>query len=412
MSWQEDLQQLDTALAGGQISADDYRRRRDEVLAKASGGNPPTPAPEAQPPQPAAPEPQQPAPGDAQQSQHGHFPPPFRWQSTAPPVSSVDATQTMRPVGQDADRTQVVSGDRTQVVPDNQSADRTQVVRGAPGQQGPNSGGFPAQYYPQQQGDPAGGWPQQKPMQQPDTSAPWAGSEFPPLGSPGNWAIKQGPEVFGNSSASGGRRGLVAALVVVVVVLLGVGAYFLFFSGSGKSTNQANPPAVTTTAPKPPPKPKDDLEIGTLPGTRQDQSGISSFTDVVNGGLLTNGENQAYETAGASGARLATSTLPGPMHLQVLTVRTSSASAAGTAVASLVTLQSTYAFTPYTGTTPPGVRIEAIAAGPGHPATIRAHYAHNRTVVRVQVDGADLNSISTAFGQILAKQLTVLSADG
>jgi hypothetical protein len=200
-------------------------------------------------------------------------------------------------------------------------------------------------------------------------------------------------------------------LVIVVLAGLGVGAYFLFFAG-GRSSNQANQPVVTTTAPKPPPKPKDDLEIAVLPGTRQDQSGIASFTDVVNSGLLTNGENQAYETAGASGARLASSTLPGSVNIQILTARTSSASAARTAAAGLVTLQGDYGFQSYTGTTPKGVLIEAIPVAPGHPATIRAHYVHNRTVVRIQVAGADLTTISTTFDQILAKQLTVLSANG
>jgi hypothetical protein len=38
MSWQDELQQLDTAHASGEISADEYRRRRDQVLASAAGG--------------------------------------------------------------------------------------------------------------------------------------------------------------------------------------------------------------------------------------------------------------------------------------------------------------------------------------------------------------------------------------
>src|ERR1700743_1596341 len=112
MSWQEDLHQLDTALAGGQISADDYRRRRDELLAKASGGapdqstpgspagQPSTPPPGfaqpgtpppgfAQPnpqqhtPPPGTPQPGTPPPGNPQPSQ-GYFPPPFRWETARP----------------------------------------------------------------------------------------------------------------------------------------------------------------------------------------------------------------------------------------------------------------------------------------------------------------------------------------
>src|SRR6266567_4392063 len=142
MSWQEDLQQLDAALAGGQISADEYRRHRDEVLAKASGSSVPaeaSPASPAQPPgQSPTPqsqygEPGQQAPG--QQGQQGaeqapehqgqnYFPPPFRWQSTAPSASA-EATQTIRPVSPNSDSTQVVSAEES-------AADRTQVVRGGP----------------------------------------------------------------------------------------------------------------------------------------------------------------------------------------------------------------------------------------------------------------------------------------
>jgi hypothetical protein len=40
MSWQDELRQLDAELADKQISSAEYRRRRDEILASASGGMP------------------------------------------------------------------------------------------------------------------------------------------------------------------------------------------------------------------------------------------------------------------------------------------------------------------------------------------------------------------------------------
>ena len=53
MTWQEELSQLDGALASGQISADDYRRERERILAVATGGgggqNPPAAGAPAQP---------------------------------------------------------------------------------------------------------------------------------------------------------------------------------------------------------------------------------------------------------------------------------------------------------------------------------------------------------------------------
>lgn len=43
MTWQEELRELDSALAGGDLSASDYRRRRDEILAAASSAQPNSP---------------------------------------------------------------------------------------------------------------------------------------------------------------------------------------------------------------------------------------------------------------------------------------------------------------------------------------------------------------------------------
>jgi hypothetical protein len=180
MSWQEDLQQLDTALAGGQISADDYRRRRDEVLAKASGGQsaqvppagpvgqpeqqpgtpppgvpqlgPPTPhpglpqpMPYQQPPQQIPPQQMAPQPMAAQQMAaqqmpqqpvppqggQGYFPPPFRWQATPPQNQQIQPTQQIQPP-QHAQPTQQVQRTRQQPpVPgqDTNATEQTQTMR-------------------------------------------------------------------------------------------------------------------------------------------------------------------------------------------------------------------------------------------------------------------------------------------
>ena len=100
MTWQDDLRQLDEELSSGQLSAEDYRRRRDELLARqapegAEGAVPATP-----------------------------FPPPFRWEIAVP-----DDTQVVQPIRDDAppsDATQVVSGTGEL------DSDRTQVVSGGP----------------------------------------------------------------------------------------------------------------------------------------------------------------------------------------------------------------------------------------------------------------------------------------
>ena len=132
MSWQEELQQLDSELAQGRVTPEDYRLRRDQLLGVAQGQQPPQTPPGGQPQQPA--EPQQPA--------SSPFGQPFRWQPPAnqqnqgqsqpPAATPSESTQVMRPItdapaGDSAERTQVVrnTGD---------NAERTQVV--------PNTGGF------------------------------------------------------------------------------------------------------------------------------------------------------------------------------------------------------------------------------------------------------------------------------
>ncbi|MBC6449284.1 hypothetical protein [Actinokineospora xionganensis] len=63
MDWHEEIRRLDTALSRGEISAAEHRKRRDEVLAEASGGmngprllHQPGQAPAPPVPQPTAPE--------------------------------------------------------------------------------------------------------------------------------------------------------------------------------------------------------------------------------------------------------------------------------------------------------------------------------------------------------------------
>jgi hypothetical protein len=324
MSWQEDLQQLDTALAGGQISADDYRRRRDEVLAKASGGAPaqggqvPPAQPSTPPPgfaQPSTPppgfaqpgtpppgfaQPQQPStppPGTPQpQPSQGYFPPPFRWQTTPPqqspqqspqqpsqPTNPAEETQTIAPVqqptGQDADRTQVVPGsatnaERTQAI-QARPGDRTQVVQ--PGYGGQNTGGYNAQYYTEGPGWQGGG-----------DSTPWGGAEFPPLGPAGNWGVKQGPEVFETGGGGKGKRVIAIVAAVVVLALIGGGIWF-FTSGNKNNDNQAggggHPTTVTTTTkPKPTPAHPDEPLLQQVPpviGTQHARSAELSVSQAL-----------------------------------------------------------------------------------------------------------------------------------
>ncbi|MGH3621360.1 MAG: SHOCT domain-containing protein, partial [Sciscionella sp.] len=159
MTWQDELIELETKLASGDLSAEEYRRARDELLAQsqsahpapaeqppASGERPPSqqqPAPGAQtvPPstQQQASEPQQEQPAQQQgtpkgqqhpQQGQGPFPPPFQWgqqgRQGQPARQRSDSTQVIRAVGQDTPPTGTDGGERTQTVR-NDDPDRTQT---------------------------------------------------------------------------------------------------------------------------------------------------------------------------------------------------------------------------------------------------------------------------------------------
>lgn len=236
MSWQDDLRQLDSALAAGRISADDYRRERDRLLAEATGGGdssrpptPPQPMPAQQPPAQEQPQPQGP-PSDP-------FPAPFKW-SVTPPESTQVVDPNAPRQGGDSDRTQIVQSvgrteqppERTQVVPT--PSEQTQAIR-------PVESPF---------GQPPPPWQQQQrqppPNMQGGQQSPWV-NEDQPLGWPGFHA--QGPEVF-DSEPKSGRGKLFGIIGAVLVVLLIAGGILWLTVFNKKTDNNAGP----TTNPPPP----------------------------------------------------------------------------------------------------------------------------------------------------------------
>jgi hypothetical protein len=402
LSWQEELRRLDEELAAGQISADDYRLRRDSVLSAAVNADPqaaPAPGGQAESTQIIAPVSPPSGPTPAQQPGG---------------ATAADQTQIVNSSFGDGERTQAVSqGGAPQGWAPAQGgdADRTQVVPGVPPQpvaggyrpQGQGSGGFPQQA-PQyhQQGQPQG---QQMPWNAPsqDTGTPWGSSEFP---ADTNW-VAQGPEPSFQATPSKGGKKIVAIVIAVVVLAgLGVGGYFLF---SGNS-NETPPVAQSSSAPpSPTQKPKDDLEIAKLPGTVLSTNDYASFDDLKAAKVLTEGEYDALTDANPTKARQSVSKLPSGATAVVLTVRASGAAGATNAVEQLTEQQVKFKLVKYTGTTPPGVDVLQLVKDDGV-ALIRAHYVHKQTIVRVHVDGPDMATVSKVFDEILAKQLAELPA--
>jgi hypothetical protein len=327
MSWQDDLGELDRALADGRIPADDHRRRRNEILAASADAGSTAAAP-VQPGDPA----------DEPTTRRIPFAPPFRWTGTGP-----DTTQ---PGG---------------------SADATQVVdTGSP---------HPARSDRQPAAWP---WPDE-----PDTITP-----------PNPAWLVRGPDVFPTEPPSRARIAAIASVALVVVGLV-VGGFVVFGHSAGGRGVTRQP---------------DELAIAALPGAPADHSGIATFEDAAREHFLTPQEIGWYRDAGAGPARLATSTTPAGVRVLVLTVRTSSPSEAAAARDELAEQQVRFGMTG--SAAPPGVRVAELARSATVPAVIRAHYVHDDTVVRVQVDGDDMTAVRAVFQDVLRAQSLALAPRG
>jgi flagellar basal body-associated protein FliL len=235
----------------------------------------------------------------------------------------------MQPVGQDAERTQVVpgspaAGDRTQAI-QGRPGDRTQVVQGF----GQNQGGYNAQYYTTE----GPGWQGQE-------SSPWSGSEFPPLGPAGNWGVKQGPEVFETGGGGKGRRVFLIVAIVVVLALVGGGIYFFTSQhGSNQATGGGHPTTTTTAPPKPKPKPvhPDEPLLDQVPpvvGTLNQRGLLVNVSDLVQKQIADQAATTLFTQAGVQqvawrdGSKAADQFGPTPDYFSVTVIPLNSADAA------------------------------------------------------------------------------------
>ncbi|MEU4740013.1 SHOCT domain-containing protein [Actinosynnema sp. NPDC023658] len=375
MTWQDQLRQLDEALAAGRISAEDYRRQRDELLSKAQTSSAPQ-APQTGP-------------------SSGPFPEPFKWSAqppSTPQQPTSEATQFIRPATPpgEADRTQVVpnpgpSADRTQVVP---NADRTQAV--SPPQQGQPWPGQP-------QGPQQGGW-----SQGPESySPPWGGdSEFGGNQWSGGFNA-QGPEVFDESGKSG--KGKVIAIVAVVVVLLvAAGLYFFVFkpnNGGTASSDTPTAPATTTTTTKKKPDP-----FGTLIVPEGRTSGPKTYTaeQLATTKPLPTPDLVVLKQAGTTEARSVV-VVDNEVTTSLWGFKSADPAALLTA---LETDQKRFGFAEDT-TVDSDVPVykSTQTSGSKTITVFRSHYATATEVIRVEVFAANETDAKDRFDAVLAEQL-------
>lgn len=412
VSWQDEVRRLDEDLAAGRISADEHQQRREELTAQGGAG----PGSTASQDSPA--DGQAGAPDDTAGSGTGGqsdqpigtpnspFPPAFRWESTPPN----ETTQVIAPVGgednESAERTQVVHNPRQSPPgPSYDDSERTQVVQAGPPLPPPYSQpGYPQPQYPGSENQPS--WAQQ------ESAPPWMSSDLPPIQEPNaGWMMHQGPEFFEPEKKDSGVVRIVAiAAAVAVLVGVALGAWFLFGRGG---PDQAQPQQSTQQQPAAPtsPPPVDPLAPADVGGSMEYKQ-VTTFQDVVTAAFLTEDEESDLQAAGAGASRLLVTNFPQGKATILVTQVTSSASAA-TALQQLASLQVGYGFSPRTG--PAGVQTFEVLDKSDVPPTLRALYASNGRVVRIEMRGNSPgeapSGVTAKFEQVLAQQLEKLPAD-
>jgi hypothetical protein len=373
VTWQDELQKLDNELASGRISADDYRRRRDEILAGSAGG-------------PAAP---------VQQQQQAPFAPPFKWEAVQPNTQSADATQV---VGNQQPPQKSPNPDATQVVNTQQrpagggggDAERTQFVTPV----------APPNWQAQQN------WQGQQ-----AAPPPWVGGDFDQINQPSpSWT--HGPEVFDESSGKGGK-GKVIGVVLAVLLLagLGFGAYWLWGRGGDNNAGgQTTTSGSTSTTQSAPPDP---LQVGKVAGNPQERKDVTSFTQIENlkPPYLTPGEITAYKTAGGAKSKLSLATPAKGSNTTIMIVTATDGVAANNGALELKTIQVTNGMQELTSDVPEKVNATQVDAKDGQPARIRGHYAHDKYIVRIDVTAPTAAEALAIFKAAAEIQLKAMPAD-
>ncbi|MBA0127503.1 hypothetical protein H0B56_18315 [Haloechinothrix sp. YIM 98757] len=390
MTWQEELRKLDEDYSSGKLSADDYTKRREQVLYSAvtrGTGEQQTAQSQtaAQPPEDDHASAGQQAgvnPSGTDQAQAGPDAPSDATQVFQAPASSPHGTPQQQ--GQTPQPDKEASQEATRAVPPpDSSAERTQFVSQGQLQQPPSPPGGFAQPHAQQQ--PYA--PQQPPWNAPDddSSPPWGGSEFPPVApsSDADW-VRQGPELFQGSGKGNGKSHagtvLAGALALLVLAGIGIGAFFLLGNGGDEEgpagTADPEPPAEE------PPEEPEKLALPELAGSAEDHSHIEGFGDLPELNYLLDDELEIYEEAGARDVRFNVQHLPSDSTAIVLLVESAGEEDAAEAAEALREIQVGNG-AEEVDDQPEGILTTEY--GDDDKNQIRAHYASEDVIVRLEV---------------------------
>lgn len=382
MNWQDDIRRLEEELAAGRITADEYRTRRDVLLAQSAAGQAPTPnqAPQNQPPQNQPPQ----------------------WMATPPAQPGVpDSTQVLQQRGNPNATQYVQPGTGPQPTPD-YGGENTQIVSGIGNQQQQQPGG---------PGMQQGGWTTDQ-----NSAPPWGGAFPPVVGAPGNepWYRKdenqawfrQGPEVFGsdNKTRKGRIFGIIGAVVVVVLIVV---AIVVFKPFGGKNPQAGGGGGTTTNKPAPTTTPTPTGPLAQLPGTKI-PTPVHTFDDIAALGFLTSDEAHMIESGQPTNPYFA-DIQDGNNKILVVIVEESTPDQAASIAKSLSALEHQYGMKASTEA-PTGVYL-GTATVSGR-SLRRAEYSSGAELVRIDVSGTDATSTDQEVNTVLSAQLERLPADG
>jgi hypothetical protein len=397
VTWQEELRKLDESLASGNLSADEYRTRRDQILSSAVSS--PEQAETSEPSN--ADSTQVIAPLSSSQQQSGQQPAP-------------EATQVVSPSDVGAERTQAVSPWQMQQM-------QQQQQQGGQAYPASPPGGFQ-----QPTASPPGGFaqPQGQPWNaaQEDSSPPWGGGDFPPLTPQGSqeWGVSQGPESFDDTESTGkGRKVLLSVVAALLVAGIGVAVYFLFISGDSSNnagpanpsqSQQQPPPPVTPTStplPKPPPPkeepPDNDAALIDPPGKERPGSGPFDYKFLEkNGDMLPQTVVDALGDADMDDGLLK-STIDDDITIGLYAIEVGSEDDA-------VAVATEYGMAQQEGGIPAERElsmqgVQVFAAGASGDSVFRAVYVLYDRVIIVDVFGEGRKNVEPVFSELLEQQV-------
>lgn len=338
MTWQEELRQLDSALARGEVAANEYRKRRDEILAAASSAQPPSDIIGP----PTGPQPAVSADGD-----------------NAEVTQVVNAHDTE--LVNETDKTQVISGIDAESTRELNPSERTQTITTT----------TPATRAPKNQM----AW-----TAQPPASTAAFGPPRPQM-QPAPVTPRDAQNLFGDARPP--RKNKIWLMVVAIVVVLAAAGGAVWYFGLRDDTPTAEQPTENTTentTPTPPPVNLADID---LPGEPGNNNGEMDIAEARTAKVLAEQEATMLEEAGITTVEHSGSS-DGDYHFLLYAYPSADADAARATTETVSGLQEQLGLLPaQIADVPEGVEVTQLANA--RAAVLRGLYTYGDTTIQLCV---------------------------